>query len=48
MKLNINEVHFVVEMINSATVKVSEARDVLNIVDKFDAEFVRLQKQDVK
>lgn len=44
MKLSINEVHFVVSMINDSSVKVSEARQVLALVDKFDTEFSRLQK----
>lgn len=48
MKLNINEVHFVAEMIKGSTVKVSEARGVLDMLDKFEAEFVKLQKQDSK
>ena len=44
MKLTIDQVHFLTEVLNSVNIPAKSARDVVNIQDTLSREFIRLQK----
>ena len=48
MKLNITEVHFIKQAVNSVSIKASVASFVSELVAKIDKEFDRLQKAEEK
>lgn len=48
MKLNITEVHFIKQAVNSVSIKASDASFVSELVAKIDKEFDRLQKAEEK
>jgi len=44
MKLNIDQVHFLTEVLNSVSISAKDARTVVAVQDVLDKEFDRLQK----
>jgi len=48
MKLNITEVHFIQQAVNSVNIKAADAPFVSTLVTKLDKEFDRLQKAEEK
>ena len=48
MKLEINEVYFLNEVVKAASIKAADARTVSNLMDKLEKEFLRLQKLEEK
>ena len=48
MKLNITEVHFIKQAVNSVSIKATDAAFVSELVSKIDKEFDRLQKAEEK
>lgn len=48
MKLNITEVHFIQQAVNSVSIKASDASFVSTLVTKLEKEFDRLQKAEEK
>ena len=48
MKINITEVHFIQQDVNSVSIKASDAPFVSTLVAKIDKEFDRLQKAEEK
>ena len=48
MKLEINEVYFLSEVVKTANIKAGDAPVVAELMSKLDKEFVRLQKIEEK
>lgn len=48
MKLDISEVHFLIEVTKQATIKASDAHTVSTLMTKLDKEFLRQQKLEEK
>lgn len=48
MKLEINEVYFLNEVVKTASIKASDARTVSDLMNKLEKEFLRLQKLEEK
>jgi hypothetical protein len=48
MKLEINEVYFLSEVVKTANIKAADAPTVSNLMGKLDREFDRLQKLEDK
>ena len=48
MKLDITEVYLVKQSVENQTIKATDAKTVLSLIEKLDKEFVRLQKLEEK
>lgn len=48
MKLDITEVYLVKQSVENQTIKATDAKTVLSLIEKLDKEFVRLQKLEQK
>ena len=48
MKLEINEVYFISEVIKGASIKAADAPTVADLMAKLEKEFIRLQKLEEK
>ena len=48
MKLQINEVYFLNEVVKAANIKAADAPTVADLMAKLEKEFIRLQKREEK
>lgn len=48
MKLDITEVYLVKQSVENQTIKATDAKTVMGLIEKLDKEFVRLQKLEEK
>lgn len=48
MKLDITEVYLVKQSVENQTIKATDAKAVMGLIEKLDKEFVRLQKLEEK
>tara|TARA_R100000406_G_scaffold70536_1_gene50840 strand:+ start:189 stop:347 length:159 start_codon:yes stop_codon:yes gene_type:complete len=46
MRVDLTEIHFIKQACENQTIKVSDARVVVKLMDKLDKEFERLQKKE--